>query len=130
MEINAVDTLQIFTNPDDLTISIQQYSRSGKFYVCICRGPREGFKPIVTSEPFADDTAVAIQKAGEILEMVRSNGIDHLKRSPEAAPKCFKPGGQDIDESKVLNTNLIKEIIKRLQQCQRAYTHQFRWPLV
>ena len=128
MGISTITALEIFTNPRDLEITIGQDKNSGKFAIGIFRGPGHNFKPILTSQAFAEKLEDAIEATKETLESVRQAMIKNLADPRSLLSQQLNPDGQEIDQSKVLNPDLINQILDELRQRQVASTHKMLVP--
>ena len=109
--ISRLTALEIFTNPGDLEITIRQENGDGKFAIGIYRGPGHSFKPMITSQPFADTSEEAIKAIEGILQAVH-----------ESIAKEFE--NREIDKSKILDQSLIGRIIEELRLHQKACTYK------
>ena len=116
--------LEIFTNPNDLEILIGQEKGGGKYAFAITRGPGHDFKMMISSQPFTEKLEDAIEVIKVILESIReaiARDFENIKSVPS---QYLNPDGQAIDQSKILNNELIVHILDELRQHQVASTHK------
>ncbi len=73
MGISMITALEIFTNPGDLKIAIGQEKEGSKFAIGIFRGPGHNFRPMLTSQPFAEKLEDAVKAIKGILESIRED---------------------------------------------------------
>ena len=111
--------MEIFTNPSDLGISIDQDARTGKYVMSIKRGPGDFFKTILTSPP-VDKVEDGIEAARKLLE-----GIYRVFTCPNEGGKSlldlyFKKQSSGAD---VLSSELIMQILDELRRHQMATTY-------
>ena len=122
MPISMMSALEIFTNPGDLEITIGQEKKGAKFAMGIFRGPGHDFKPILTSQPFAETQEDAIKAVERVLQTVHEAVTETLRNPDSLASRYLIPDEQKIDQSKVLNQDLIGRILDELRQHQKAST--------
>lgn len=115
MGLRIITTLEIFTNPGDLEITIGQEKEEEKFAIGIFRGPDHNFKPMLTSQPFFETREDAIKVVEGILQTVHEAATKEFKDSRSLASQYLNPNGQEIDQSRVLNQGLIGRIIEELR---------------
>ena len=115
MGISMLTALEIFTNPHDLEISIGQEKEGAKFAIGIFRGPGHNFKCMLTSQPFAETREDAIKAIEGTLQTVHEAVTREFKNSGSLASQYLNPDGQEINQSKVLNQNLIARILEELR---------------
>ena len=128
MGLSMITALEIFTNPGDLEITIGQEKEGAKFAVGIFRGPGHNFKPILTSQPFAESEEEAIKAVGEILRTVHGTITKEFENWASLASQYLNPDGQEIDQSKILNQDLIARILDELRQHRVASTYKILAP--
>ena len=114
--------LEIFTNPSDLEFTIGQREEGGKFSIGIFRGLGHAFKPMLTSEPFAETLEEAIKAVEGTLQTVYEAITEEFKSKASLASLYLNPEGKEIDQAKVLNQDLIARIIEELRQNRKAST--------
>ncbi len=110
---SMIDALEIFKNPDDLIITVGREKEGDKFSIGIFRGGGHNFKPLLTSTPCAENMEDAIQAIKRTLETVQQIGAKEFA---------------EIDQSKVLNTDLIARIVDELRQHKVANTYTILVP--
>jgi hypothetical protein len=120
----------MFTNPEDLEISIGEDKESGKFSIGIFRGPRRNYRPLLTSEPFAETLEEAVETAAKILEIVRNVGTEVLEDSTSIIAGIVNPSGEAIDQSEGFNEALIRNILSELRAHRTARTCDILAPKV
>ena len=121
--ISKSTALEIFTNPRDLEIRIEQKS-GGKYAVAISRGPSHNFKIMLSSQPFTEKLEGAVEVVKEILESIRSTITKELVDTKSVLSQHLNPDGKAISQSKVLNLDLINRIVSELRQHQIASTYK------
>jgi len=127
MGITRLTALEIFTNPNDLRLSVvreEGKGESGKYAILITRGPGHSFKLLLSSQPFAATVDEAARDIGEILEFIRQNATKDLERPDDGLAQFLNPGGQPVDQSRVLNEELIDRILIELRAHRFADTCQ------
>jgi hypothetical protein len=102
-DIPRATKLEIFTNPHDLTFTVNQDKESEKFAVGIFRGPDHQREALVTTEPFTRTREKALNVIREILENICN--VYESGKGPD-----------------VLGQELIKQIIKELRENNTAST--------
>lgn len=124
-----ITALEIFTNPGDLEITIRQKKKGSKFAIGIFRGPGHNFKPMLTSQPFAETQKDAVEAIKGTLESIRDAITKDFADRKSFPSQYLNPDGLEIDPSKVLNTELIARIIEELRQHQVASTYKMLAPV-
>lgn len=124
MKLSMLTVLEIFTNPDDLEITVEQEKKSAKFSIGIFRGPRHNFKPMLTSRPFTESQEDAIKSIKKIFQTVYNVAIKEFEDKESFAFQYFKHDNQKIDQSKVLNQDMITRILDELRQHRVVSTHK------
>jgi len=122
--ISRLIALEIFTNPSDLEIIIGQEKSSGKYAIAIMRGPGHNFKMMLDSEPFAENFEDALKTAREILEIIQQAITKELKDPENLVIQILNLDKQAIDQSKVLNPDLINRIVDELRKHKIASTYK------
>jgi hypothetical protein len=122
MGISTSSALEIFTNPADLQITIGQEKEGAKFAIGIFRGPGHNFKPILTSAPFAETLEGAVKAVGNTLEEIRAAMVQQFADPKSFASQFVNPTDCPIDQSKVLNEDLIRRILDELRKNKVAST--------
>lgn len=129
MRISMITALEIFTNPSDLEITIGQEKEGGKFAIGIFRGPGHNFKSMLTSLPFAETREDAVMTVEGILRTAQEAITRECKDSGCLASQYLNPDGQDIDQSKVLNPDLIGRILEELRAHGKVSTYKMLAPV-
>ena len=124
MGISMITALEIFTNPSDLEITVGQSEPGKKFTIGIFRGPGHNFKPMLTSEPFAENLEGAVEAVSEVLESIHEAMVKDFADRGSIPSQYLNPEGLEIDQSKVLNPDLIARILVELRQHQTASTYK------
>lgn len=119
--------LEIFMNPDNLEILITQDEISSKFGIGIFRGPGYNSKPLLTSRPDSETHEEAVGHVRGTLQMIHhflTTGYENNKNLSKFISEYTNPARQEIDQSKILNLDLIERIVKELRQngVARTYT--------
>jgi hypothetical protein len=128
MGISMITALEIFTNPEDLEITISQEKEGAKFAIGIFRGPGHNFKPMLTSQPFAEKFEDAIEAVKGMLESICAVLTKDFADQKSLSSRYLNPDGQQIDQSKVLNPGLISRILDELRQHRLASTYKILAP--
>ena len=124
MGLTMMTAAEIFTNPHDLEIVIGQERGGGRYAVRISRGPGHKFKPLLSSTPFAETLDVAIEAVKQILETTNENLTKEFENSESLLSLYTNPNGVEVDQSKVLNSDLILRILGELRQHRVASTYK------
>ena len=119
-----ITALEIFTNPGDLEITIGQEKEGAKFAIGIFRGPGHNFKQMLTSQPFAETQEDAIEAIKGVLESIHEAMTKEFADRKSLPSQYFNPDGQEIDQAKVLNPDLISRILDELRQHRVAGTYK------
>lgn len=114
--------IEIFTNPGDLEIVIEQIDGKGPFAIGICRGPGHRYRLLLTSKPFWETKEDAVLFVGETLQSAASISRAELEDPESSIFRIFNPDGGKIDESLILNQDLIDRILEELRRNNRAST--------
>ena len=117
--------LQIFSNPTDLLVTIFQHKETKQYGVGIFRGPGHRYMPLLTQDQFpykSYDEAVVCAK--ETLEAIRDGAKKEFENKDSLTASIFNPDGEKVDESKVLNDNVISWIIEQLKKKKEADTSE------
>lgn len=128
MGISMTTALEIFANPGDLEITIGQETEEAKFAIGIFRGPGHHFRPLVTSQPFAETKEEAIKAVEGILRTVQEAITKELDSRDNLTSQYLNPDGWEMDQSKVLNLDLISRILDALRQHGVASTNKLFAP--
>jgi len=128
MGLTMMTALEIFTNPDDLEITIVQEKNGGKFAISIFRGIKHRYKPMLTSQPFAKTQKEAIKAIGEILQAVHNVSTREFENSESLVFQFLNPDSKEIDQSKILNQNLIERILEELRKNAKVSTCEMFTP--
>ncbi len=123
-QLSLLTALEIFTNPGDLEIKIGRDLSSGKFSLGIFRGPGHNFKAMVTWDPFAETSQVAIEAVEEILTISRREITKQFRDKKSLPSEFLNPSGKKIDQTKVLSPEVIAWILAELRQKQVASTYE------
>lgn len=129
--MTPITALEIFTHPNDLYISIQEVDIGAKFGFDIYRGPEHDFKPLLTLHPFARPQSATVEERFAdileevkiLLESVQAYGTKEFTERRSLASQFLNPDGLAIDQSKVVNTELIAQIINELRHSRSACTY-------
>lgn len=124
--ISRATALEIFTNPTDLEFTISQEEGGRKFAVGIYRGPGHNYKPMLTSEPFAKTLDEAVETVKVILEAIVKTETEGLNDQRSLVTQILNPDNRPVDQSKVLNAELIARIVDELRLHKKAST----WEMV
>lgn len=128
MGLSMITALEIFTNPGDLEITIGQEKEGAKFAIGIFRGPGHNYKPMLTSQPFTEIREDAIKAVEGVLQTVHEAITKQFKNSGSLASRFLNPDGQEIDQSKILNQDLIGRILEELRMHGKASTYEMLVP--
>lgn len=119
-----ITALEIFTNPGDLEITIGQEKEGAKFSIGIFRGPGHNFKPMLTSQPFAEKLEDAVKAIQGTLESIHEALTKDFADRKSLPSQYLNPDSREIDQSKILNPDLISRILDELRQHQVASTYK------
>ena len=122
MALSMATALEIFTNPNDLDISIIEDDNSGKYYIEFCRGPGHNFKLMLSSQPFTEKLEDAVKTVRETLEAVHLALIREFDEEESIPYKYLNSDNQPIDQLRILTPELIARIVEELQRQQMAST--------
>lgn len=122
--ITMSTALEIFNHPNDLEILIAKKENSSKYSILIYRGPGHNFKMLLSTEPFTEKLEDAVEMVKETLEFIQMAVMGEYKNPESIASKFLNPDGRAIDQSKVLNSDLIRRIIEELRKNQIASTYK------
>jgi len=122
--ISMITALEIFTHPRDLEISIIQEKNGGKYAIAYSRGPGHNFKLLLSTQPFAEKIDDAVEIVRETLELIQQVVTKEFENRKSIVSQYLNPYGQAIDQSKVLNSDLIRRITEELRQHQVASTYK------
>jgi len=121
MSITLMIALEIFSNPKDIAIKINEKS-DGNFCFGITRGPGHRYKLIATSgQPIASKEE-ALEMVEKILQIILRSIPEELKKG--SSPLSILTDGEEIDESKILSQELIKKIMDELKEKGEVDTHK------
>jgi len=124
--ISRLTALEIFTNPSDLEIVIGQEKSSGKYAIVIMRGPGHNFKTMLDSEPFTEKFEDALEAMKTILETVQQSVTKELEDPKNLTSQFLNSDSQAIDQSRVLNPDLINRIMNELRRHKVASTYKMK----
>ncbi len=124
MGISMITALEIFSNPKDIEIQVVKDERSGKYAIVFTRGPGHNFKLMLDSPPVFEKLEVAIGAIKETLEFVQEHGNKELSDKNSLFAKISNPEGQEVDQSRVLNSDTIARIIEELKKNMVASTYK------
>ena len=116
--------LEIFTNPNDLEITIGRKKGDRKFAIGIFRGPGHSFKPLLTSEPFAEKFEGAVEAVKDTLEHIQQAVMKEFEDKDSIPSQYLNPDSRALDQSKILNPDLINRILDELRQHKVARTYR------
>ena len=128
MGISLLTALEIFTNPGDLEITIGQEREGAKFAIGIFRGPGHNFKPMLTSQPFAETQEDAIGAIKGTLDSIHEAMTKDFADRKSLPSQYLNPNGEEIDQSKVLNPDLIAQVLDELRRHRVANTYKMPAP--
>ncbi|MES3004485.1 MAG: hypothetical protein V4690_00050 [Patescibacteria group bacterium] len=116
--------LEIYTNPHDLHIVIGQEKAGEKFAIGILRGPGHNFKPLITSQPYAETAEQAIEAVEETLRSLQEVMARDFASRTSFASQQLNPDGEEVDQSKVLTIELVDKIVEDLRQNKVSCTYK------
>ncbi len=124
--ISRGTALEIFSNPRDLEIRIDQEEKSDKYFIVISRGPGHNFKLLLDSEPFTDNFEVILEVVENSLKLIEQTTTKELEEAKDplyqVVNQVFNPQKKTIDRTKTLNSDLIKKIMSELRENKIANT--------
>ena len=112
MALSMLTSLEIFANPRDLVILVGMDGEKWGF--AITRGPGHNFKALVDSNGFADTKEAAIEGLKGMLEVVSTTCTKEFENQASVLREFILPEQQILDQSEVLNPELIGQIITQL----------------
>ncbi|MES2622796.1 MAG: hypothetical protein V4576_00115 [Patescibacteria group bacterium] len=115
--MTALTALEIFTNPHDLSISVAQGEKNGKFGLAICRALEHNYKILIITLPCRETLDLIIAFVEELLMEAVNFGLEEQK-DPESLTAALVPAGTPG----VLTTDLIQAIVSKLRECQQVDT--------
>ena len=124
MGLTIITALEIFTNPYDLEISIGHEKGGKRHIIAFTCGPGHNFKPLITSDPFNGKHRDAVKTVKATLTMIHEAMKKEFADPKSMLSERLNPGSQEIDQSKILTPDLIKRIIKKLQDGPVAKTYE------
>lgn len=124
MGVSMLVAMEVFTQPNDLMITITDPDDEEKIAFVISRGPGHRFKMLLSTVPIFESREAAIKAVESIL-----HGICESSREAFMDPKStwgdmFNPGQKPIDESAVLNEERLAKIMEDLQAGNSAITFE------
>lgn len=122
MGLNIGTALEIFTNPEDLEFTIGQEKEGEKFAIGIFRGPGHRYKPLLTTKPFLETREDAFNAIEETLQTVLEVATRELNDPESLVSQFLNPDGEALDQSKILNKDLIIRILEELRTHGKAST--------
>ena len=120
--ISLIVVLEIFSNPHDLSISIAQDKDSKKWALLFCRGPGHGFKPLFESKFSFENSESVIGYIKEILDTIQKSVREDFEKREGLVFQILNPLSEKLDESRILNDEVITRIIKDLKEKNFAAT--------
>ena len=128
MGVSMITAIEIFTNAYHREIIIGQEKNGGKFSIGIFRGPGHSYKPLVTSQMCAETVKDAVETVQGILGMIEQVMAKEVLNRDSVPFQYLNPEGQEIDQPKVLNPDLIGSIVRELERHQKASTYKMFAP--
>lgn len=122
--IQRFTALEIFTNPDDLELSI--FGNKSGWGLMITRGPDHRFKILITQNPVFPNSAQAIQAISNILRSICTSMTQELNNSESFIAKVFNSGGLSIDDANVLSGEYRERICRDLASYHVARTYTYK----
>jgi hypothetical protein len=107
-DISRTTKLEIFTNPHDLTFTINKDTESEKFAFGIFRGPEHRGKVLVTTEPFTRTREKALNVIREILENI-CNVYESGKGPDVLGQQLINRIVKELREKDTISTGLMLE---------------------
>jgi len=123
--ISLITALEIFSNPNDLEISIRRERKgNGRYSIEFSRGPGHNFKLMLSSKPFTEKPEEAVEIVRETLETIQQVVAKKFADKESFLSGYFNPDGKLIDQLQVLSSDLIIQIVEELKQHQVASTYK------
>ena len=122
--IDLLTAVEIFSNPHDLQVSIVQDKNIKKWALLICRGPGHGFKTLLESQFFFDNSKDAIGYVKKILDAIQKNIREGFLKKESLVFQALNPKSEKLDEASILNDNVITHIIKDLEEKEFSSTFE------
>lgn len=125
MEINITTALEIFKHPGNLEVAIWQEKGESKFTIGIFLGHLN--TPLLTSQT-TEKREDAMEAIRETLESICEAATKYFADRKSLPSQYLNPDGLEIDQSKVLNSELITRILEELRQHRVASTCKMLTP--
>ena len=123
MALTMRTSLEIFTNPSDLVILVGMDGEKWGF--TIARGPGYHGKLLLDTCGFAENKEEAVLGLKKVLETIVAICMKELENPVSIPCQDLNPDVRDIDQSKVLNPELIAQILDILRLCDHVRTYEF-----
>ncbi len=121
--MNRHSALVIFTNAYNIHLSVGQGSEEGSlFSFAIIHEKDKRYRPILSSIPYFKTLEEAIEGIKGILILAKDTSTQMLTDPENSVAEIINPGSQEIDQSLVLNDDLIEKIIEELKKNQSVDT--------
>ena len=115
--------LQIFTNPGDLHFELGIPFPPRTYVVHICRGPGHNYIPLLSGDTGTEDKEQALDKVADTLKSICFAATVAYSGGSQIV-EILNPGAEPIDESSVLNEDLVARIVAELREKGRCSTHE------
>lgn len=123
MNMAPLTALEIFSQPDDLAFTTgQDKDDTGLFAFGVFRGPKHNYKTLLTTRPFAKTKEELLEFIKKELEELCEFCKRKLKDPNDIISRILNPEQKELDESKILNQDLIDRIIAELDRNGSAST--------
>ncbi len=122
--MTLLTALEIFSNPDDLVISVKKPSETGSYRVAILRGERHHYKPLLTGDSGSKDFERVLSHVELTLTTAAEASRKHLENGGPTA-EIINPEADPIDDACVLTGERIAWIMTELREKGECSTATF-----
>lgn len=122
--LTAVTGIEIYTQPDDLQISIPREGEDGNYAILITRGPGHRFKLLASTEFVFDTLEVALENVREALLAICQKGMEELTNQSSLIGRIVNPNNLPVERMKVLTAARVEQIVEALRRSGVASTYE------
>ncbi|MBP9771890.1 MAG: hypothetical protein KBD16_03130 [Candidatus Pacebacteria bacterium] len=124
MGVSLVTLLEIFTNPRDLEVVLEQDQKTKEFAVGFFRGPGHNFKPLISTEPGFPTREAAIGTVKRILEAAIQHGGVTLHDPTILLRDEFNPDPHEPERRHFLSSAAVEAIVEKLKLQDEVVTYR------
>ncbi len=121
--ISKLTALEIFSQPRDLHFVVSE--QNGKWAFVISRGPRHNFKPLLSTTPFADSKAIAVQEIANILQGICQAMTQEIANPDSLIAAVTNSNNRPADDATSLSGSDRERIIEDLTVASVAKTYEY-----